>query len=162
MLGRPAAPAARAVVIGPDDLVEEVLATEDLVEQQLAVVRLAVVDVEVERARLVEQSVRVSQARFEEGEEVRELVGVRGLGQQACRVAAARETDSIALIRLLGLQRSPVLALARVERRVDVDQLKMRVGQLGQQLEVVAVEDRVVWIDEPHATRQRRRRSGRQ
>src|SRR3712207_7594850 len=37
-----------AVVVGPDDLVEEVLAAEDAVEQDLAVVRLAVVDVEVQ------------------------------------------------------------------------------------------------------------------
>ena len=36
VLGRPAALRARAVVVGPDDLVEEALAAEDLVEQHLA------------------------------------------------------------------------------------------------------------------------------
>ena len=40
----------RAVVVGPDDLVEEALAAEQRVEHDLGVVRLAVVEVQVERA----------------------------------------------------------------------------------------------------------------
>ncbi len=51
VLRRPARFGARAVVVRPDDLVQEAVAAEDLVEQDLAVVRLAVVEVEVERAR---------------------------------------------------------------------------------------------------------------
>ena len=50
VLRRPSALRARAVVVGPDDLVQEALAAEDPVEQELAVVSLAVVDVEVEGA----------------------------------------------------------------------------------------------------------------
>src|ERR1043165_982275 len=48
VLRRPALLRARAVVVGPDDLVHERRATEDLVEEHLAVVHLAVVDVEEE------------------------------------------------------------------------------------------------------------------
>ena len=75
MLGGPAASAAGAVVVCPDDLVEEALATEDLIEQELAVVRLAVVDVEVQRALACEQAMRVLQARREEREVVVEESG---------------------------------------------------------------------------------------
>ena len=70
MLGGPAAVRAGAVVVGPDDLVEEALAPEDGVEQDLAVVDLAVVDVEVERAVGGEDAVRLDEARLEEGEVV--------------------------------------------------------------------------------------------
>ena len=83
MLGRPARLRAGAVVVGPDDLVEEALAPEDLVEQQLAVVRLAVVDVEVERALAREQPVRFDEPRREEGEVVVEVVAVGGLARAA-------------------------------------------------------------------------------
>ncbi len=76
MLGRPAALGARPVVIRPDDLVEEALAPEDLVEQQLAVVRLAVVDVEVQRALARQQPVGVLETRREKREIVLEAIAV--------------------------------------------------------------------------------------
>ena len=51
VLGRPAIFGAAAEIIGPDNLVDKTLATEDGVKQEdLAVVRLAIVDVEIERA----------------------------------------------------------------------------------------------------------------
>ena len=76
MLGRPAAPRLGAVVVGPDQLVEECVAPEDLVEQQLAVVGLAVVDVEVQRPVLGEQRAGRAQPRLQEAEVVGELVVV--------------------------------------------------------------------------------------
>ena len=85
MLRRPAAARLGAVVVGPDQLVEEALAAEQLVEQQLAVVRLAPVDVEVERAGGVQQAAHLAQARLEEAEVVVERVAVGGLLEQlAC------------------------------------------------------------------------------
>ena len=48
VLGGPAAPRLRAVVVRPHQLVQERIAAEDLVEQKLAVMGLAVVDVEVQ------------------------------------------------------------------------------------------------------------------
>ena len=98
MLGRPAALGARAVVVGPDDLVEKALAPEDLIEQQLAVVGLAVVDVEVERARAGEQPAGLLEARREEGEVVVEVVAVGGLGEQLRPVAAALKADALAVV----------------------------------------------------------------
>ena len=98
MLGGPAALGARAVVVRPDDLVEEALAPEDLVEQQLAVVGLAVVDVEVQRALAREQPVGLLQARLEEREVVVEGVAVAGLGEQPRAVAPALEAGPLAVL----------------------------------------------------------------
>jgi hypothetical protein len=92
----PALLRARAVVVGPDDLVEEVLAAEDLVEQELAVVSLAIVDVEVERSRRSKDAPTIDQARLQEGEVVGELIEVRGLGEQTARVAPSAEADPVA------------------------------------------------------------------
>jgi hypothetical protein len=50
VLRRPLAGCACAVVVGPDDLVEEALAAEQRVERDLRVVGLAEVEVQVERA----------------------------------------------------------------------------------------------------------------
>ena len=78
MLGGPPPPRLGAVVIAPDDLVQERLASEQLVEQQLAVVGLAVVDVEIERAVWREQLTRAC----DPGSEERQVVGERILVAQ--------------------------------------------------------------------------------
>jgi hypothetical protein len=67
VLGRPAALGAPAVVVGPDDLVEEAAPAEELVEQDLDVVGLARVEVHVERAVVGQQPAGVLQARAQEG-----------------------------------------------------------------------------------------------
>jgi len=67
-----------AVVVGPDDFVDEGLAAEDGVEEDLGVVGLAVVDVEEERAGGGEEAVGFFEARADEGGEVVECVGVGG------------------------------------------------------------------------------------
>ena len=82
MLCGPAAARLGAVVVGPDQLVEERVAPEQLVEQQLAVVGLAVVDVEVERPMRREQLARARQPRLEEPEVVGERVVVAERPQQ--------------------------------------------------------------------------------
>ena len=97
VLGGPARARLGAVVVGPDELVEEALAAEQLVEQQLAVVRLAVVDVEVQRAVGREQPADLCEARREEAEVVVERVAVGGLLEQARRVAAAAEARPVAV-----------------------------------------------------------------
>ena len=76
VLRRPPPLRARAVVVGPDDLVQEAVAPEDLVEEHLAVVRLAVVEVEVERAVVARAGAGLAQPRLEEAEVVVEGVGV--------------------------------------------------------------------------------------
>ena len=112
VLGRPAGARLGAVVVGPDDLVEEALAAEELVEQQLAVVRLAVVDVEVQRAVGREQAADLAQARLEEREVVVERVAVGGLLQQPARVPPPAEAGPVAVrVRRRG-QRPPRLVAA--------------------------------------------------
>ena len=97
MLGGPAAARLGAVVVGPDDLVEERVAAEQLVEQQLAVVRLAVVDVEVQRSVRREQLARARQARLEEAQVVGERVVVAERSQQLGAVAPAAEPGAVAV-----------------------------------------------------------------
>src|SRR6185312_774208 len=98
VLGRPATAGARAVVVGPDQLIEELLAAEDLVEQQLAVVRLAVVDVEVQRAVLAQEPARLFQTRCEKAEVVVERVAIGGLCEQPRPVAPALKADALSAL----------------------------------------------------------------
>ena len=112
VLGRPAGARLGAVVVGPDELVEEARAAEQLVQQQLAVVRLAVVDVEVQRPVRREQAADLAQARLEEAEVVVERVAVGGLGEQARGVAAAGEAGAVA-----GAVRRRVASVLRRLRR---------------------------------------------
>ena len=96
VLRRPAPLRLGAVVVGPHELVQEALAAEDLVEQQLHVVRLALVEVQVERALGVEQAVDLAQARLEEAEVVVEAVAVGRALEQLGAVAAAAEPGAVA------------------------------------------------------------------
>ena len=144
MLGGPAALGAPAVVVGPDDLVEEAVAPEDLVEQQLAVVGLAVVDVEVQRALAREQPVRLEQARLEEREVVIEGVAVAGLGEQPRAVALPLKAGVSSVVVAHRLQHLARLRLAGVERRVDVHELERGVGERRQQLHVLAQQDLIL------------------
>ncbi len=70
VLGRPLLAGARAVVVRPDDLVEEALPPKELVEQHLAVMHLAIVNVKVQAAVSREDASGFYQARFEEEQEV--------------------------------------------------------------------------------------------
>ena len=143
VLGGPAGARLGAVVVGPDQLVEEALAAEQLVQQQLAVVRLAVVDVEVQRAVRREQAADLAQPRLEEAEVVVEGVAVRGLGEQARGVAAALEAGAVARAVRHGGERLAALLPARVEGRVQVGQRDGAGGLGAQQREVVAEQDPV-------------------
>ena len=97
VLRRPAALRARAVVVGPDDLVQEAVAAEDLVEQHLAVVRLARVEVHVERAVLPQQPPRLAQPRLEEAEVVVVAVVVGRCADDCRAVAAPAEARAVAV-----------------------------------------------------------------
>ena len=141
MLSRPAALGAPAVVVSPDDLVEEALTPEDLIEQQLAVVGLAVVDVEVQGALAREQPAGLLQARREKREIVIEAVAVAGLGEQPRGVAPALEPHVLAVRVPDRLQCLARLHLAGVERRVDVHELEGLVGERRQQLQVLTEEE---------------------
>ena len=144
MLGGPAAARLGAVVVGPDQLVEEALAAEQLVEQQLAVVRLAVVDVEVQRALGREQPAHLAQARLEEAEVVVERVAVGGLlaaaawrsGGRRSRCGRRRRPATVASVRR-------VCSPPGVERRVEVGERRAAVRLGAQQRQVVAEQDPV-------------------
>ena len=99
VLRRPAPLRARAVVVGPDDLVQEALAAEDLVEQHLAVVHLAVVDVEVERAVAAPAPVapRAAAARGSRGSR-RSCRGSAARVAHRCAVAPAAEAGAVAVV----------------------------------------------------------------
>ena len=144
MLRGPAPLRLGAVVVGPDDLVQEALAAEELVEQKLRVVRLAVVEVKVERAARGEQSAQLANPGLEEAQVVVERVRVRGLAEEPAGVAAALEADAVAGLVGNDLERAPRDRPARVEGRVRVDELEALVREARQNVQVVAEEDEVV------------------
>ena len=142
MLLRPAALRLGAVVVGPDQLVEEALPPEQLIKQELYVMGLAVVEVQVERARGVQDPPQFLQPRREEPEVVVEVVLVGGLGEQLGGVAAPAEAGRGRRRRRAdGGEVAARLRAAGVERRVGVDHLRDPVRQLAQVGEVVALED---------------------
>ncbi len=74
MLRRPAPRGAGAVVVRPDDLVEEVFATEERVQRHLRVVGLAVVEVQVEGALRIQQPPGLLEPRLEKSPSSRRSV----------------------------------------------------------------------------------------
>src|SRR5664279_6285314 len=68
VLRGPAVLSPSAVVIGPDDLVEEALPTEDRIQKHLAVMHLAVVDMEVQRPVIGQDPARLLQTIRDEPE----------------------------------------------------------------------------------------------
>src|SRR5450755_3408675 len=91
----PAPRRARPVVVRPDHLVEEAVATEDLVKEHLAVMRFTGVDVPVESTVPVQHSSRLLTVRAQPAEVVVEAVvesrssgalgAVGGAGEPAAR-----------------------------------------------------------------------------
>ncbi len=108
---------------------------------ELAVVRLAVVDVEVERPVLAQQPPCLAQARLEEAEIVGVRIEVAAARDLLGAVAGATEAGAVS-VRVAGRdEREPTLLLARIEGRVDVDERERLGGQPCEQLEVVAEVD---------------------
>src|SRR5262249_12609355 len=144
VLGWPASRRPAAVVVGPDDLVEEALASEDAVEEDLAVVHLAIVDVEVERAVGGESTICLAEARLQEGEIVVEAVGIGARAHLHRVVAVSFEADAIAGDAARGLDASVGLGAAGVEGRIDIDESGGAIWHVTtQHVEVVSEIDRV-------------------
>ena len=64
MLRRPLVLALAAVVVSPNDFVQEALATKERIEQHLGIVRLTIIKMQVKRAGFVKQSPCLFEARF--------------------------------------------------------------------------------------------------
>ncbi len=141
MLGRPPALGARAVVVGPHDLVQEALPAEDLVEEHLHVVGFARVDVDVQRPILREHPPRLAEPRLEKTEVVVEAVGVGAAARRPAPVPPPAEPGAVTVGIGLDREREPALLLPGVERRIDVDQRERAVRQPWKQIEVVAEVD---------------------
>lgn len=83
---------------------------------------LAVVQVDIERAIVGEHPVRLAQPRLEEGKVVVEGIGKGPRAHLDGLVALSLEADPIPRGAAHGLDPRVGLGLARVERRVDVDE----------------------------------------
>ena len=121
MLGRPFGFGLSAIVISPDDLVDETLAPEDPVQPDLAIMHLAVVDVEIQAAAWFQQPVSLFQARA-----YKFLVIIKGIGvlfgaQLNRLVSIPLETLPIAVLIADGLDLGASLDFAGIKRRVDVN-----------------------------------------
>jgi len=144
VLGRPAPSRLGAVIVGPDDLVQERLAPEQLVEQQLAVVSLAVVDVEVQGAVGRHQLTSPNQPRLEEREVVGEGIVIAQRLEQARAVAPASESNPGCARIGDDRDRVPGLCVAGVERRIHVHDVEARVGQAAHRVLVVPGQHEIV------------------
>ena len=131
VLGRPAARGLRAVVVCPNQLVNEVLTPKNHVAHDLHVVHFAPIQVQVQSAVLREQTVRLLNARGQERPVVLEGIVVTRQGLQGARVALALKPGAVALLGGLRAQRAARLLLARVEWRVNVDDRERAVRQLA-------------------------------
>src|SRR5262249_17892725 len=123
---------------------EEAVPAEDLVEQHLRVVRLARIEMDVERAVLPKKAPCLAEAGLEEREGVVEAVGVGRRPEDGRPVAAAAEAGAIAFRSQVWRQPQAALLTPGVERRVEVDQRERLVGEAREQLHVVAQMDRLL------------------
>jgi len=141
VLGGPAAPRPRAIVVGPHDLVEEARAPEDRVAEDLGVVHLAVVEVQIEATGPLEDAVRLDEPRLEKGEVVVEHVGERARPQLEGPVPVSAEAHPIARGIAHRTELRACLAAPRVEGGVDVDEVDGLAGNVGEDGEIVPPDD---------------------
>ena len=146
VLARPAALAATAEVVGPDDLVDAVLAAaEDLLEQQAAGRRLPPIDVKEQAAVAGQNAVCLLQARAQKAQIVVEAVAVARLVQGGGAVAVAAEAGAVAGAVSVRFDALAALHFAGVEGRVYVDERHRCVRHFGEQRQVVAEKDLPLW-----------------
>ena len=138
VLGGPARFGAAAVIVGPDDFVDEGIAAKYFVQHYLAIVDFPVVDVEEQAAVVIQQTVGFGHAGTEEADVVVEIVGVPAVADDMGTVAAALETGAVAVGVGRDLDASAGLGFAGVEGRVNVDELERAIGQGGQDIKIVA------------------------
>ena len=74
VFGRPAILWLAAVVVGPDDLIQEAFATEQRIEQNLGVMRFAVVEVQIEGAGFAQHAPGLLKSRLEKTPVIGKLV----------------------------------------------------------------------------------------
>ena len=151
MLGGPAVLGPRAVVVGPDDLVQEALPAEDGVQHHLGVVHLPVVQVQVQGAVVGEQPPCLDQSRFQEGPVVAESVVVLVQGALDRVVGPAFEPHPVAPACGVNHHCGSLARLdpAGVERRVHVNQGESAVRQRGEVVSVVRVHHQVAAVRRP-------------
>ena len=138
VLGRPAGLGAAAVVVGPDDLVDEGVAAENLVQHHLAIVDFPVIDVEEKAAVVIQHAVCLLHAGAEEPDVVVEDVGVFAGPDDLGAVAAPLEPSAVAVGIRRHLDAGAGLRLAGVEWGIDVDQLECAVRQRPQDIQIIA------------------------
>jgi hypothetical protein len=107
-------------------------------------VRLAIVEVEVERPGRREHAAELPQARLEEAEVVVVAVLEGRLAQHARGVPAPAESGAVALGVRTGADRPAPLGPPGVERGIGIDELERLVVEAGQKLEVVAEQDEIL------------------
>ena len=141
MLGRPAVFGPSAVIVCPDDLVQEALPPEDGIQQDFAVMHFAVVDMEIQAAGGFEQAVSLSEARFEEGQVIVIDIGVAFGTDLDGFIAPPAEAGTVTVGVAFGADLGARLGFAGVEGRIDVDQVNGFGGQGLQDGEVVTKVD---------------------
>jgi hypothetical protein len=100
VLGRPAIPGAAPVIIRPDDLVQEAVASEDGIEEDLYIMHLSIVKMDVQRTLFSKKTPRFAQPWLQESQVVVEAVrkkrGVFVGGVGGARFGAGEEGVEVA------------------------------------------------------------------
>lgn len=130
VLGGPFLFGARAVIVGPNDLVQEALTPEDLVKQHLAVVHFAVIDVKVEAAVGFEHPPGLNETRLDERDKIVEEVAVSLRTQLHRLIACPGKTCAVAGLAAFGANLGALLHMTGVERRIDINKIH-RLGRQG-------------------------------
>ena len=144
VLGGPLRFCARAIIVGPDDLIKEALPSEDLIEQHLAVMHFAVIDVKVQAAVGLEQAISLAQARFDKGNKVIENVAVGLRTHLHCCIAVAGKAGTVAVLGTFGAQLGAALRMPGVEGWVDIDEVHRGRRQRLQGSQVISKVNAVI------------------
>src|SRR5262249_13351137 len=106
---------------------------------------LSIIDVEVEATVVLENAMRLTEARLEESEVIIERVGESFIPRDALRsIPLSFEARAIALrVVANGAKTIATLRASRVERRVDVDEIDAAIRKRPQRVEAVGMNDSV-------------------
>ena len=144
VLGRPSLQGACAVVVGPHNLILKAVAPEDFIEHHLQIMRFAWVDMQEKASIFAQQTVCLLEPRTQEARVIAEPI--REAGHALPRfnaVSSASKADAIAPVVRDGLDAWTRLVTARVEGRIDIDQVCGGALEGAQQVEVFAVQNAI-------------------
>ena len=141
VLGGPALSGARPVIVRPDDFIDEGRTAENAVQHDLAVMDFPVVEMKEQRSFGRKNAERLLHARPEKARKVVEPVVVSAGFAPYGAIDLPLEAHPVAVIVAHGGKARAPLHPARVEGRVDIDEVHAGVRQGAQHVEIVGMKN---------------------